>query len=280
MSIITNLQKHIIDKKYSTTDLLREALLIASKLELEEFENWINNELKGYSNTEVVPEYRIIQSELNFFNPYVGYIPAIANNNIINKLKYSQSIGELEELIKSSNSKLKVLIHDSQKYALMKRFKTDFEPFIFVDKTQIFGIIEQVRNTILGWTITLEKEGIIGDDTMSFSDEEKNKAQKTIHIENFNGVMGDIENIGNVSTGNNNQNISNINTNLINNKINEIVDLVNKLPISDKKEIIEKIKKNKDNKKELTKVLGNILTRGSEIATIIPAIGELLGLLS
>ena len=281
MSIVLDLQKNIINNK-SITDLLRESLLIASKLKLYDFRDWINSELKGY-DSDNVPTYRIVRSELRFFNPYQGWQPTtivdIETDNLFNNQNIQQSISELENIVYNSNdSELVSKFSGQRKKVIMDFFETDFEPNSFIGKTQIVGIVEQVKTALLEWSIKLEEEGIIGDANMSFSNEEKNKAQKSIHIENFNGVMGDIGNIGNVSTGDHNQNIATIN-NTLNTKIDTIIELIEKLPLSDKKEIIHEINENRGDKEALTKTLGNLITKGSEVATILPAIGELLGLL-
>ena len=60
MSIVLDLQKHIIENKKTPTELLREALLISTKLKLYDFRDWIDNELKGYENKNV-PSYRIFK---------------------------------------------------------------------------------------------------------------------------------------------------------------------------------------------------------------------------
>lgn len=162
--------------------------------------------------------------------------------------------------------------------ALRETLSLNLKFAIFTHSSTLTGILEQVKTTLLEWSIKLQKEGIIGDDNMSFNQEEKEKAQKNIHIENFNGVLGDSAILGNVSTGDHNQNIATIN-NTLNTKIDMLIKEIENLPLSDKEEIIVEINENREDKSELTKILGNLLTRGSEVATVIPIIGALLGLL-
>lgn len=283
MSVVIDLQKHIIENKKSITEILREALFIASKLKLNDFRDWINSELKGYDNNNV-PTYRILRSELRFFNPYHGWRPSTIVDtkidNLINTQKIQQSISELENLVSNSDElELTISIDGRHKKAIMGIFNIDLEPASFVGKTQIVGIIEQVKTTLLEWSIRLEEEGIVGDKDMGFSTDETKKAQKSIHIQNFNGVMGDVENLGNVSAGDHNKNITTIN-NSMKEKIDELIEQINTLSIYDKNEIIDKINASRDNKEKLMVTLGQLMTRGAEISTIIPAIVSLLGLLS
>jgi hypothetical protein len=61
--------------------------------------------------------------------------------------------------------------------------------------------------------------------------------------------------------------------------LNELIKKIDTLDISDKNQIIQEIKENKEDKGKLTQILGQLMTRGSEIATIAPLIGTLLGML-
>ena len=285
MSIVIELQKNILNKENSITDLLRESLLIASKLKLNDFKVWIENELKGYPNSQEVLSYRIISGEVRFFNPYQGWqsIPAditgILNENSINTLYLKQSIAEIENLIlKKDSESLAFSLPEDFAKTLREILNLNVKFAIFTHTSSLASILGQVKTTLLEWSIKLEENEILGDENMSFSNEEKDKAQKNIHIENFNGVMGDIENIGNVSTGDYNQNTTTIN-NTLNTKIDTLIEQIEKSSLSDKKEIIYEINENRENKEALAKTLGNLITKGSEVATILPAIGELLGLL-
>jgi len=289
MSIVLDLQKNIINNKVNIKDLLRESLLIASKLKLNDFKIWINNELKGYSPNLEVSNYRIILGEVKFLHPSQGwqlipaYIAETLNETSANTLYLHQSIAEIEDLIlKKDSESFAFSCPEELPEILREALNLDVKFAIFTHSSSLINIVEQVKTTLLEWTIQLEENQILGDKNMSFSHEEKSKAQKNIHIENFNGLMGNIENLGNVSTGDYTQNTTNINHTL-NTKIDTLIEKIEELSLSDKKEIIDEINENRENKEALTKTLGNLitkgLTKGSEVATIIPAIGELLGLL-
>jgi len=284
MSIVLDLQKNIISNKKNIKDLLREALLIASKLKLNDFKVWIESELKGYSNQEV-PTYRILSGEIKFFNPYQGWqsIPAditgLLNETSYNTLYLHQSIAEIEDIIlKNDLEACAFTFSEELAKGLREILKVNVKFAIFTHTSSLTSILEQVKTTLLEWSIKLEENEILGDENMSFSNEEKKKAQQNIHIENFNGVMGNVDNLGNLSTGDYNQNTTTIN-NSIDSKLNELIEKIDTLDISDKSQVIQELEENKNNKEKLTKILGQLMTRGSEIATVAPAIGELLGML-
>ena len=104
MSIILKLQKKCLDKNQRLQDLLREAFVISSKLKLDNFKEWINSELKGYSKN--IPKYRIITANLKFYNPYQGWIDAIVDDkfeDILRKTNIAQPISEIEKIIEKEN---------------------------------------------------------------------------------------------------------------------------------------------------------------------------------
>ena len=46
--IVLELQREALDETVSTESLLRKAYLVAKKLKLEEFEDWLSQEQNGY----------------------------------------------------------------------------------------------------------------------------------------------------------------------------------------------------------------------------------------
>lgn len=66
MSIVLKLQKKCLDSNQDLQSLLRESLLISSKLNLVEFNAWIKYELFGYPNQEITPDYRKVSTTLSF----------------------------------------------------------------------------------------------------------------------------------------------------------------------------------------------------------------------
>src|SRR5690349_859361 len=84
-SIVLELQRLAIDDKQNITELLRKALLVASKLKLTEFAEWATNELHGYKQADV-PDYRKIRAEVKVDNPYHGLVPFILPQEIADRL--------------------------------------------------------------------------------------------------------------------------------------------------------------------------------------------------
>lgn len=276
MSIVLQLQSECLDKDKDLQSLLRKALLISSKLKLVDFKEWISNELKGYKENITIPEYRVVHQKLKFFNPYRGWISAqltLELEELIGTVSLPQSVTELEHLLLNDDETLSISPSASQASALSDTFRTDFEAAFFLSKTSVHGIVETVRSLLLEWTLKLEEDGIVGDENMIFTTEEKQSAQN-INIQQFSGILGDITSTGNVSTGNCTSNT--YNQQLINEEVDKLIEKIETLDIENKEDTIINLNAIKEDKIELTKFLGSLLTRGAEVVTISPFIVNIL----
>jgi hypothetical protein len=196
-SLVLELQKDAIDSCSKVSDLLRKAYVVAKKLKVKEFAEWIDLELKGYTEAPELPDYRSVTGQVKAFNPYNGWIPVLLHDHEIaeglshNLLK--QPVAELENLVESAKSQdmpfLTMEFPKKVEQALMKNFDVDFIPALILDVSQVYGAVEAVRNTVLNWALQLEEDGILGEG-MTFSDNEKHTAaNSTYHITNNIGTM-------------------------------------------------------------------------------------------
>ena len=237
--IVINIQKQILSK--STTDVLRQAYIIARKLKINDFEIWINNELNGYKEDDSIPEYRNIFGNIEAWNPYRGWVPVIIDDiEVYDKLtmyKIGQGIPELENIINQSGKKGMVSINlpDSFNQLISDGFPTKYIQRL--SPASIIGIIETVKNIIIGVD-------------MKFTDEEKRIAsEKNYTVNNF---------YGNVSSSQIQQN-SNYSSQTINNsldidKIVKVLELIS----AHKKDILVLLDSPKDFEKELDIVNGEV----------------------
>lgn len=181
-SIVLDLQQEVISQDCDIVNALRKAHLIAVKLGLEEFDKWICNELNGYKNVNECPKYRNIHCELRAYNPYYGLIPTTISNteleNTINMKVLVQPISEIIALINNKENGLVINCNGVETKLFNELFKMPVDlPFTYnVPTSAVIDIIEQVKNTLLEWTLRLEKEGIVGEN-MSFNEKEKEQAK-------------------------------------------------------------------------------------------------------
>ena len=55
-SLVVELQRHAMDSTASVPDLLRKALVVATKLWIVELRDWVQRESNGYNESDTVPE--------------------------------------------------------------------------------------------------------------------------------------------------------------------------------------------------------------------------------
>lgn len=82
--IVYELEREALDESVTIEALLRKAFLVARKLKLTEFEEWITREQNGY--TDEVPEYRMISGDYKALNPYRGWVPVVLSPNVAKAL--------------------------------------------------------------------------------------------------------------------------------------------------------------------------------------------------
>lgn len=212
-SIVLDLQNEIISSDCDVVNILRKAHLIAFKLKLTDFDQWIQYELNGYPNQESCPEYRKIRGTLKAFNPYSGWIPAFIQNNEIEKMicerKLVNSISEIIDLCESFDDGLISEFSGEQLALFNEVFDTPLPMryALHISTTAVKDIEEKVKNTILEWTLKLEAEGIVGEN-MVFSDKEKDSATNIPQtINNYYGntsvINSPADNVSIVSGSNN-----------------------------------------------------------------------------
>jgi hypothetical protein len=63
MNVISEIQKEVIDSNSDVTAILRKAKVLAYQLKLNEFKEWVENELNGYKDRATVPPYRRFRAE-------------------------------------------------------------------------------------------------------------------------------------------------------------------------------------------------------------------------
>lgn len=204
-SIVLELQRLATDKQTDIGDLLRKALIVATKLKLTGFRDWINHELHGYGAGDEVPEYRLVHCELKAINPYHGYIPMLLEDSrladALLNVRLRAPIGNLIHVLaeKENGGELVMPFSNEQKAILMRMQEYPaFEPIRIVARNELANIVDTVRTSLLEWSLKLEEEGILGSG-LTFSREEQDKAaaSTSIHIESFQGSFQGI--LGNVS---------------------------------------------------------------------------------
>ena len=176
-SLVLELQKEALDQSVSTLSLLRKSLVVATKLKLQDFKNWIEFEINGYKDRQTIPEYRSVRGEIKYWNPYHGWQPIIFDGSTedLEVRCFHQPVSELEKLINPSSNTLIIKYGAELEKAIMDCFNLDVQPTLHVTKASACRVLEAVRDTVLKWSLDLEENGILGE-RMTFSSNEKESA--------------------------------------------------------------------------------------------------------
>lgn len=187
-SIVLELQHDALDSDSDILALLRKAFLIARKLGLKDFQEWVEEELNGYKSTENIPSYRCIRGELKAWNPYYGWVAVVIPDNDLERTftqrKIADPITSLKGLLDAPNAEFAGPI-SGEGCKLLGRltgFQTKYA--LQLSPNAISNIIEQVKNKVLDWSILLEENGILGEG-LSFTNEEKDIAKTEPQIVNY-----------------------------------------------------------------------------------------------
>lgn len=199
-SVVIELQELASSGTNDIGDVLRKALMVATKLGLAEFRQWVLAELNGYTGEfrEHIPDYRIIYGELKAYNPMRGLIPLQVPHqmhDLLSEIRVSESVHSLEQLL--DNEDTGTVVYDftreqEQLLMSMQRDYVQFRPTRSVGVNRVAAILSAVRTTILDWALALEADGILGEGIL-FSEREKQAAMHNINIQNFQGVLGNID---------------------------------------------------------------------------------------
>ncbi|MDY1261781.1 hypothetical protein SOJ56_20960 [Pseudomonas aeruginosa] len=200
--IVIQLQELASDSNHDISDLLRKALMVATKLDLDEFREWILAELNGYAggSRERLPAYRTIQGELRVHNPFHGLQPFFVPQDLheaVTKINVTESVASLCELVSgAARGEVAYYFAPEQERILMSMQDSfaPLRPLRVVGANKLMAILNTVRTRILEWALSLEAEGVLGDG-LSFSASEKHTAMHSsnIRIENFQGILGNVE---------------------------------------------------------------------------------------
>jgi len=203
MGLVAELRTEALDQNVSVASLLRKALVVATKLDLQDSVAWVNQELGGYqaAGENDFPAYRILHGRIESFNPYYGWTPVVFRGkgnsmDTYGKCHVFQSAPEIEQVVRGVEGREGILEVPFSQEAESNLFGAMDSPRQIrrrVTYAQVSGIVEAVRTTILRWALKLESEGILGEG-MTFAAEDRRKTETGNHnIQVF---------IGNTSAGN------------------------------------------------------------------------------
>ena len=247
MKMIENIIELLSDDKQSLTNALLKTLILASRLDNNELKNWATNELKGYRNTTLLPEYRrakanpkcSITDGINYYQnqpmPVTIFSKKIAD--FLVSLPLDQGIKNLEQIASSTDNDY-----------IVKEFGDDYSAWltseaqksgqriqlahirILVHIGEVNHTLGEIRTRLLELMLELEKQ---------YPNIDKEIETKKINKKQVNAIIVNIMSQVNITTtGNNNivntgsHNTFNVNTNIDKGDVLELVQTLKKMNVS------------------------------------------------
>ncbi len=198
--LIEEIQRDAFDQSVAVSVLLRKVKAAASKLDLPPAEQWVEQELSGY--TSEPPDYRILMGKPKALNPHRGWIPILFEDEGLNETLQTcvirQSVASLEALLQKKDADHVQFPIPPQVILDINRMSEWGGQFgtmaVHLSQSQIHGLLDAVRNLVLEWALKLEKAGVTGEG-MSFNKDEKQRAhsaQTTFNIGHIGSMVGNL----------------------------------------------------------------------------------------
>ena len=267
MSLLCDIQNDVIDTTVDVSIVLRKCKLLAVRLGNEPFEKWVDQELNGYKNKELLPDYRIIQvySKGHFSGPFgsgvknadipLSCIPKKYRENL-SKCYCIESIGYYINLL--NNSKGANLAEqwppDLVAYTGEDIYQgmNCMSAWKLIPNSSIFSLVEAVRNRILNFVLEIGKETPdAGEDSLKT---QKISPEKVSQV--FNTTI--YGNVGNISEASQNVNQT-VTINVSKNDLNSLKAYLSSagIPKSEIQKLEVVIQKDSAEKVSKTQKLGN-----------------------
>lgn len=174
-SLVAQLQKEVVDSGVPISDTLRKAKILASQLKNKEFKRWIDAELKGYDNADNLPDYRKV-APVNLgtfsgpFGKIVKNVPipvALLPDSIREFAESSLFTCGIKEVEAAASQAAKKEGHRfswppemvviARKHVPMSDGSVLVDAWQPISKSQLDGILDQVRNRLLDFLLELQE---------------------------------------------------------------------------------------------------------------------------
>ncbi|MGD0349375.1 MAG: hypothetical protein ABSB84_03550 [Verrucomicrobiota bacterium] len=171
MSLLREIQDAAIDGSTDLETLLRKCRVLAARLKNEQFKQWVQSELDGYSSTADVPDYRKFHCQCfgHFSGPFgsglknapipESCIPAEIREGLTN-IVMGEGVGPLKNLLDGGKDDTLTSNWPADACALfgrqIYRNMNLMQAWMVMSKSSVVGILSTVRNRILNFAIEIE----------------------------------------------------------------------------------------------------------------------------
>ncbi len=182
MGIIQEIQEDLLKDNIPLSKLLNKSYIPAVQLNLTDFKNWLDKEIQGYNENDIVPEYRKIKGVCQGFNIAFGWKLINFMSDIpteLNTYSYRNSIFELEEFLKQ-NSLMQFQTPISPSLISKYQITNCTNLSLLYPRRKLLNIINGAKGLLMSYIAKLNEVGIMGNGN-NFTKDEKNKAQTIVN---------------------------------------------------------------------------------------------------
>ncbi len=198
MDLVNKLQQSVISDDVLV--VLRNTMRLASKLDRNDINEWLDAELSGYKTNVTLPSYRIVDAIIGFrtngfaspgFGFDEGSITPLPPVRVI-QFPIIESIITITQVISDIdvNNEKCLCCSTEEGSAAREVIRTHIEEIdgplarhitflVSLNHRQIRAIPDRIKDTILKWALELEVAGVKGDG-ISFSEDEKRASQSIV----------------------------------------------------------------------------------------------------
>lgn len=211
MTLLQQIQSEAITSHVDLPGLLRRCRILAQRLAVDDFKNWVTYELEGYPHGAPIPAYRKVPTPL-ILGTFTGYSRRLENAQIpiskipeqfkeyLTTLHFSQGVAAIAEMIRGESHAIRIpwpveflsIIGQGDMYP-------DFylaQAIRQVSVSSIREILDQIQNRILSFVLELESRNPEAGEAIMNSPKIPEEQVSAI----FNTIIkGDVQNLAQAS---------------------------------------------------------------------------------
>lgn len=257
MRLLQQIQNDAVDTQTDLAALLRRCRILAQRLKLDEFKDWVVSELDGYPSANSLPPYRTIRTPL-----VLGHFSGVAGARIENaqipltrippklrdsltSVRFQQGVTAIAAILDGGENAMRVpwpleavrLIGQGdiyRGYFLMQAVQ-------IVNHSEIRGLLDQVRNRVLNFALELESRDPEAGEAIAKPAKISGDEVRTIFYQTI--IKGDVHNLAQSS-----QNFSQMGISVCKGDVESLQNAVRQIGVheNDIKKLVEAIREDRD----------------------------------
>ena len=177
MSLLDEIRSDLVNESTDLSNTLRKAKILASAIGLPEFREWVDSELSGYTNRDKVPSYR--QFRPTNLGTFAGPFQSGVKNVVLPTFNLPEGIKDFAEnmvffdgvgALEAQSTESGQIKWPQEMVFLARAAVPMTGGMVLADAHQpvpaylISGILDQVKNKLLDFVLSLQESNITAED--------------------------------------------------------------------------------------------------------------------